>query len=114
MRCLVDTNILVYTCSSVSPFHKIARERLESLEDAGLDLVVTNQVLREYVSVVTRKSVLSEPRTPREAVEDVRRFTQVFGVIPEPQDAERRWLDLVERYGLHGPTVHDAFLVATA
>ncbi|MBI5480339.1 MAG: PIN domain-containing protein [Deltaproteobacteria bacterium] len=114
MPCLIDTNVLVYSSVRESPFHDVARERLASLRAAGHELVVTRQVLREYVSVVTRPNVLAIPRSPGDAVEDARKFTSLFQVLPEAPTALELWLQLVADHAIIGPAVHDTYLVATA
>lgn len=114
MSCLVDTNILVYAAVAESPFHSLARTRLQELRVRGELLVVTNQVLREYVAVVTRPTVLARPRSVRDSISDVREFQRVFRVVPDPPDALEFWALLVEESGVTGAAVHDAFLVATA
>lgn len=114
MSCLVDTNVLVYAAVVESPFHSTARARLEELMIRGEQLVVTNQVLREYVSVVTRPSVLPRPRSVPESLSDVRGFQRLFRVLPDPPDVLERWSALVRASGVTGAAVHDAWLVATA
>ncbi|UBF24523.1 hypothetical protein K9N68_22920 [Kovacikia minuta CCNUW1] len=49
----VDTNILVYANLALSPFHVQAVERLQVFNDQGIDLWLSRQVLREYLSAMT-------------------------------------------------------------
>lgn len=113
MRCLVDTNVLVYAAVRESPLHAAARARLAALTSRDDTLFVAPQVLREYVSVVTRSAVLSRPRVPADAVADVRVILSVFKLLHEPADVVERWMDLVGRHAVSGAAVHDAYLVAT-
>jgi predicted nucleic acid-binding protein len=114
MPCVVDTNVLVYSVVENSPFHAASRTRIEELESSGIELCTTAQVLREYVSVVTRATVMTEPRTPAEAVTDVRSLARRFRLLRQMPGCHDRWLDLVARYGLTGAAVHDAYVVAVA
>ena len=114
MHCLVDTNVLVYSAVTESPYHQAARQRLSELRDAGALLSVSSQVLREYVSVVTRPKVLARPRATAEAIDDVRSFLEVFHFIRDPPDTLERWSALVAGAAVTGAAVHDGWLVATA
>lgn len=92
----------------------MTRSRIAALGSEPGGLCVTNQVLREYVAVVTRPTVVSRPRTCREALDDVARFRSGFEVLINPPDVHDRWTRLVEESGVTGAAIHDAFLVATA
>jgi predicted nucleic acid-binding protein len=84
------------------------------MESSGEVLCTTAQVLREYVSVVTRSTILSEPRSPAEAVSDARAFAKRFELLADHPGTLERWMDLVARYRLVGASVHDAHIAATA
>ncbi len=114
MSCLIDTNVLVYSAVSEAPLHDTARRRLLALLNEGEDLFLTAQVIREYVSVVTRGGVLRHPRAILDAIRDVRSFLDVFRLLPDPSDVMEVWMDIVSTTQVTGPAVHDAFLVATA
>lgn len=113
MSLVVDTNVLVYASLLGSTFHALARKRLLDLKAGGENLVVTTQVLREYVAVVTRR-VGEKPLSVPDALDDVARFRKAFVVLADPPDVLERWLSLVHRHGVKGAACHDAFLVAVA
>ena len=58
--CVVDTNVLVYSTVSGNPWHEQARQWLATLQDNGLSLCVTTQILREYLVVLTRGNVFEQ------------------------------------------------------
>ncbi len=53
-RVFIDTKILVYVTVASAPLHQTAQQTLQMLWNAGDDLWISRQVLREYAMVVTR------------------------------------------------------------
>jgi hypothetical protein len=87
-RVFIDTNILVYADQPHAPFHTIARNALIAFEQAGDEVWISNQVIREYLSVVTRPNPSMPdrpPLSPRVAVEAAERFLDTFHVAPAGQ-----------------------------
>jgi predicted nucleic acid-binding protein len=60
----IDTNILVYADRPHSAFHTIARNALIAFEAAGDEQWISLQVIREYLSVVTRVNPSAAERVP--------------------------------------------------
>ncbi len=115
-RTFLDTNILVYADQPTSAFHGTARETLLALEAADEELWISPQVIREYLSVVTRPDASrpeEAPLPPQAAVDAATHFLATFWLAGEDQDVSRRLLDLIARYGVRGRLVHDANIVAT-
>ncbi len=52
-KLFVDTNILVYATNSFSPWHHLANTRLQELRRLGIDLVISTQIVREYLTVAS-------------------------------------------------------------
>ncbi len=48
-------NILIYANLARSPFHRVAQERLTVLDEQGINLWISRQVLREYLAAMTRR-----------------------------------------------------------
>ena len=67
----VDTNVLVYARFPESPRYDAARSWLERASEDGDPLRVSRQVLREYLSVVTRPLGWPVTITREEALADV-------------------------------------------
>jgi predicted nucleic acid-binding protein len=107
----VDTNILVYATDPQSPWHQRATEALNRARQQGIELVVSPQVLREYLAIATRPSG-GENRTT-DALANVRIFQQEFKIIDDGLAVTAQLLELVERYVVAGKQVHDANLVST-
>ena len=53
-RVFVDTNVLVYSTSTSSPFFLAARDALQELDIAKAERWSSQQILREYLSTMTR------------------------------------------------------------
>ncbi len=50
----IDTNILVYGVLTSSSLHAQAVQALEKREQTGVELWISRQILREYMSALTR------------------------------------------------------------
>jgi predicted nucleic acid-binding protein len=107
----VDTNVLVYATDPQSPWHTRATEVLNRARQEGIELVISPQILREYLAIATRPSA-GEPRVAA-ALENVRTFEQELKVVEDGLATVAQLFDLVERYVVAGKQVHDANLVST-
>ena len=109
----VDTNVLVYASQKQSKFHTQAVTHLDQARQAGQTLWISRQVLREYLSVVTRpqsgQALLPMPL----AISDVQTFERTFNVAEDTPDIFRRLTELLAQVPTGGKQVHDANLVAT-
>ena len=52
----VDTNVLVYSANTLSPWHAPAIGALQDASAAGTEIFTSPQILREYLSVATRST----------------------------------------------------------
>jgi predicted nucleic acid-binding protein len=109
----IDTNILVYASISSAPLHQIARQRITAYQHAGVQLWLSRQVLREYLSIVTRPQIFATPLDAKAAVNDIRLFQQQFQIANETAEVTERLLTLLEQVQVGGKQVHDANIVAT-
>lgn len=109
----VDTNILLAATSSSRPFHGAALGALERGFADGI-LVLSGQVVREYLAVATRPVEnnglgLAIPL----ALENVAQFLERAECLEEDQAVTRRFLALLQTVPSQGKQVHDAHIVAT-
>ena len=77
----VDTNILVYCNNKDSSFCKPARGKLDEFITRGNILFISEQVLREYLVIMTRPGILEKPISPELAVDDIKRMQEQFNVL---------------------------------
>lgn len=109
----VDTNVLVYARLPGSPFYDVARSRLERVSEDGDPLRVSRQILREYLSVVTRPQAWPVTITREEALADVERIMVGCDVLEDGPLVTASLLQLCREVGVGGRQVHDANIVAT-
>lgn len=112
-RIFVDTNILVYANLARSPFHNQAVAKLKDLESMEVDLVVSRQVLREYLAVMSRPNTLTEEISTSSLVQDVRNFEASMIVLDEGPEVTAKLLETIDRFSVAGKQIHDANIVAT-
>jgi predicted nucleic acid-binding protein len=112
-RIRVDTNVLVYACLRNSPWHVHAIQALHTELQAGAEIWVSRQVLREYLAVLTRPGTTTLASPAATAMADVSAFQKMFFVADDTADVTTRLLALVQSVPMGGKQVHDANLVAT-
>jgi predicted nucleic acid-binding protein len=109
----LDTNVLIYANLARSPFHLVAQARLTALDEPGIDLWISRQVLREYLAAMTRRNDLTGDIPIAALAEDVRYFASRFQVAEDNLHVTERLLALLEQVSVGGKQVHDANIVAT-
>jgi predicted nucleic acid-binding protein len=112
-RLFVDTNILMYSVLTASPFHAAADESLNALDTAGAELWTSRQILREFVAAMTRPGVASPMPPVASVLADVRRFATQFRIAEDGPLVTDELLRLIAAIPCGGKQVHDANIVAT-
>ncbi len=110
--CVVDTNVLVYCTVSGNPWHQQSRQWLAALQNEGLDLCVTTQVLREYLVVLTRGIVFEQSFSVDQVLAQIEALLSSLTVLDEPLAAADILRVLVRRHQIRGKHIHDANIVA--
>jgi len=111
-RCLIDTNVLIYSTVSGNPWHQEARDWLTALHEAGVTLCVTPQILRECLVVMTRGTVFETDFTMDEVLTVLQALLQTLHVLDETTAVASALRELLRRYPVRGKRIHDANLVA--
>jgi predicted nucleic acid-binding protein len=109
----VDTNILIYTQQTLSPFHAPASTKLHDLAAAGHALWTSRQILREYLVAMSRPGALTAPVPMPDLVADVQVFISQFSIAEDGAAATAHLLSLLTAVPCGGKQVHDANIVAT-
>jgi len=112
-RCVVDTNVLVYSTVSSCPWHREARLWLAALVDKGIELCITPQIVREYLVVLTRGDIFERRFTPEEALSELEAILPTFTLLNETEETVFYLQSLIRRYQIQGKAIHDANIVAT-
>lgn len=111
-RLFVDTNVLIFATNSASPWHLPASIILQEARRLGVELIVSPQVIREYLVAATRPG--SNATLPLAAVlTNVRTFQTDFQVVEDNALVSAKLADLVSQVTVGGKQIHDANVVAT-
>jgi predicted nucleic acid-binding protein len=107
----IDTNVLVYAAAGG---HRCLIGRAPPWRKAADGPVtISRQVLREYLSVMTRHQTWGKPLTLSQAVSDTAGFVRQFTVLEDGPSVWEQLIMLSRRYSFAGRQVHDANIVAT-
>lgn len=109
----VDANVLIYAALSNSAFHQIARERLISFAGSNTILCISNQVIREYLSGMSRTLLNARQYDTTLLANDVSIMQRQYTVLEETIITRQNLLNLLGRFTTGGKQVHDANIVAT-
>ena len=109
----IDTDVLVKSRILEAPDHDIARARLERALQNQEPLRISRQVLREYLSVVTRPQTWPIPVTREDALDDVNRLMGAFEILEDGPVVTETLIELCRDVSVGGRQIHDANIVAT-
>ena len=112
-KVFLDTNVLVFSTAARAPFHQTARQAIQEQHDAGAEVWISRQVLREYLATLSRPQTFSNPQPLDVLAADVRSFINQFFIAEDSAQVTERLLDLLQRFPTGGKQVHDANIVAT-
>ena len=109
----IDTNILVSARILEAPDHDRARAHLERAFQDLEPLRISRQVMREYLSVITRPQTWSIAIARDDALADVERLTNSFEILEDGPGVTQSLLALCREVAVGGRQIHDANIVAT-
>lgn len=109
----IDTNVLVKSRITSAPDHGLARAGLDRAFRDPEPLRISRQVIREYLSVVTRPQTWSVALTREEALDDVARLIGSFEILEDGPVVTERLVALCQSVPVGGRQIHDANIVAT-
>ena len=109
----IDTDVLVKSRILEAPDHDIARARLERAFRNQEPMRISRQVLREYLSVVTRPQTWPIPITREDALDDVNRLMGAFEILEDGPVVTEMLIELCREVSVGGRQIHDANIVAT-
>ena len=112
-RLFVDTNVLIYATNERSPWHQTANARLQEARQLGIDLVISTQVLREYLAAATRTSDSGDGIPITKILGNVETFQREMTVVEDTQRVVQALTVLLNTIVVAGKQVHDANIVAT-
>jgi predicted nucleic acid-binding protein len=109
----IDTNTLVYSTNILSPWHQIANAVVQRFRGLGTELIVSPQIIREYLAVNTRLSVTSKEPPLSSILDNVQSFRASFRLVEETGLVLDALADILRTIPVAGKQVYDANIVAT-
>ena len=82
-RVFVDSNVLVYAAVSAAPLHAVAALKLTLSRQAGDELWISRQVLREYMATLSRPQTFTQPLPTATIFTDVKTLLATFNVCED-------------------------------
>lgn len=112
-RIFLDTNILISAIVPDSPRYFHARGVLQRLERSISELWISRQVLREFLSALTRPQVFVKQFPLSALLTAANEYEQVFVVAEDHALVTQQLYFLLDKIPCGGKQVHDANIVAT-
>ncbi|NUO81805.1 type II toxin-antitoxin system VapC family toxin [candidate division KSB1 bacterium] len=112
-RLFVGTNILIFATNSLSPWHLAATKALQEARQLGVELILSQQILREYLAAATRINILAEGPPFAEILENICIFRNDYTIVEDNSFVLDHLIELLEKTPTSGKQVHDANIVAT-
>jgi predicted nucleic acid-binding protein len=112
-RIFVDTNVLVYASVVEAPLHQSALDNLLQRERLGEELLISRQVLREYLATLSRPQQDTLPPPMATLTAQARAFEGRFRIAEDGPAVTEQLLTLLEQIPVGGRQIHDANIVAT-
>lgn len=112
---LFDTNILVFSHNTDSPYYKKAAKLREEAILGRLKAVLTHQNLLEFYAIITDPRRVTHPLTPIQALAEVAKYIahDAFRVISPTSEALELFRKFSKRVKARGGEIFDVYLVAT-
>ena len=109
----VDTNVLIYATNTSSPWHSQANGSLQDARQRGVELVISPQILREYLAATTRVSQTGPAAPLAQVLANVQLFRTQFKVADDNPLVLDNLIRILQTVTVGGKQVHDANIVAT-
>lgn len=111
---LFDSNVLVYAHNEDSLFHSQAIKLITEAIKGEISGNLASQNLLEFYSVITDKRRLSNPVSPKQALELVNQYlSSSFEIIYPNLNTNKIMVELLKKNGFKNGQVFDVFLIAT-
>ena len=109
----VDTNIFVPARNIRAPASAVARAALVRAQESAEPVRISRQVIREYLSAVTRPQTWSDPLPMAEALKDVSWMGATFEILEDGPNVTEMLVTLCQEVPVAGKQIHDANIAAT-
>ena len=109
----LDTNILVCAVRPESPRYFHARGLLRRLEEADSEIWISRQILREFLTVLSRPQPPLPPMTRNALLSAAQEYERAFCFAEDQDVVTQQLFLLLDQLPTGGKQVHDANIVAT-
>ena len=109
----VDTNIWLYASSPRSPWHAAATAVLGDVRAAGTTLVISPQIVREYLAAAARPGVLDPALSLADLLTNAATLLTTCRLVDDTRAVSEQLVSLLGKIPAAQQRVHDANLVAT-
>ncbi|MDE0415585.1 MAG: type II toxin-antitoxin system VapC family toxin [bacterium] len=109
----IDTNVFVSARSARAPHNSLARAALSRAQRTGEPLRINRQVLREYLSTMTRPQTWQVPLSLADTLNDLAWLSATFEILEDGAHVTDMLVALCQEVLLAGKQLHDANIVAT-
>ena len=90
----------------------MAREKLDALIRSGNTLFVSDQVIREYLIVMTWPGFVEKPISLKFALDDAERMMNELALLFADRKSMDKLMELILKYEIRGKRIHDAAIVS--
>lgn len=112
-KAFVDTNILLRSTIRQFPHHEQVKKFIIEQRDAEIELWISRQVIREYITQITRLQTFMHPMTIQHVEAQIVTMRALFKIADDTEAVTTQLLELLKAYPTGGKQVHDANIVAT-
>lgn len=109
----LDTNVLIYYTNSQLPQHSLAVQTVDAAQQSGVELVVSPQILREYLAANTKLIKANSQLTHEKIRANFETFLNQFRVVDDTRQVLNALNNLLKTVSIAGRHVYDANIVAT-
>jgi predicted nucleic acid-binding protein len=109
----VDANILIRLYNEHVDQHEEVTRRMQALELVFDKIWISRQVLREYLSTMSRPQPWGLPVPAKDLLSQMTEFEESFWVADETQAVSKQLWRLIDTVRVGGKQIHDANIVAT-
>jgi predicted nucleic acid-binding protein len=109
----VDTNMLLRSTVRQFPHHERLKQFVTDQRDADVELWISRQVIREYITQVTRPQSFMRPLGIKQVEAQIVTMRALFKIADDTEAVTTQLLELLKAYPTGGKQVHDANIVAT-
>ena len=109
----IDTNVFVNARISNARERDIARAGLQRAFHSGEPVRISRQIVREYLSVITRSQMLPVRISLADALDDAASLLNRFALLEDGPEVTESLFALCREVPAGGRQIHDANIVAT-